>query len=67
MSHLIVGWAIGYPELLIVGVVVLLLFGHRLPGVMRSLGRGVVEFKKGISGSDDEGSEIEDAKSGEKS
>ena len=49
MSHcLILGWAIGYPDLLIVGVVVLLLFGHRLPSVMRSLGRGVVEFKKGV-------------------
>jgi sec-independent protein translocase protein TatA len=63
---LIVGWAIGYPELLIVGVVVLLLFGHRLPSVMRSLGRGVVEFKKGVSGSDDESAEIEDAKTSEK-
>ena len=69
MSHLLIfGWAIGYPELLIVGVVVLLLFGHRLPSVMRSLGRGVVEFKKGIAGSDeDSAGEIEDAKSGEKS
>ena len=31
-------------------VVVLLLFGNRLPSVMRSLGRGVTEFKKGIEG-----------------
>ncbi len=35
---------------LIVLVVVLLLFGNRLPSVMRSLGRGVTEFKKGIEG-----------------
>ena len=34
--------------LLLVLVVVLLLFGHRLPSVMRSLGSGVSEFKKGI-------------------
>jgi sec-independent protein translocase protein TatA len=68
MSQLLVlGYSIGYPEMLIVGVVVLLLFGHRLPSVMRSLGRGVVEFKKGVSGSDDEAADIEDAKSGEKS
>lgn len=41
---------IGFPELLIFALVMLLLFGHRLPGVMRSLGRGVIEFKKGLRG-----------------
>lgn len=41
-------------DLIIVGVIVLLLFGNRLPSVMRSLGRGVVEFKKGVSGIEDE-------------
>ncbi|MEX0586189.1 MAG: twin-arginine translocase TatA/TatE family subunit [Pirellulales bacterium] len=45
---------IGPVELLVVGGIVLLLFGTRLPGVMRSLGRGVVEFKKGLSGVDDD-------------
>lgn len=44
----------GLPELLIVAVVVLLLFGKRLPGVMRSLGTSLVEFKKGISGTEDD-------------
>ncbi|GIW88021.1 MAG: Sec-independent protein translocase protein TatA [Isosphaeraceae bacterium] len=42
------------PELLIVALVVLLIFGNRLPSVMRSLGRSVTEFKKGISGIEDE-------------
>lgn len=40
-------------ELIIVGVVVLLLFGSRLPGAMRSLGRGMVEFKKGLKDTDE--------------
>jgi sec-independent protein translocase protein TatA len=40
----------GHLELLIIGVVILLLFGNRLPSVMRSLGRGVVEFKQGLRG-----------------
>lgn len=40
----------GVPELLIVGLVVLLLFGNRLPSVMRSLGVGITEFRKGIKG-----------------
>ena len=50
----------GNTELIIVLVVVLLLFGNRLPSVMRSMGRGVVEFKKGIRGvseSDDDADE----------
>lgn len=39
------GW-----ELAIVGLVAFLLFGHRLPSAMRSLGLGIGEFKKGMSG-----------------
>jgi sec-independent protein translocase protein TatA len=35
-------------------VVLLLLFGNRLPQVMRSLGKGVVEFKKGLQGIEDD-------------
>lgn len=41
-------------EMFIIAVIVLLLFGNRLPSVMRSLGRGVVEFKKGVQGIEDE-------------
>ncbi len=49
------GYLIGGPmDLIIIALVVLLLFGNRLPSVMRSLGRGVVEFKKGVSGVEDE-------------
>ena len=40
----------GLPEMMIVGLVVLLLFGSRLPSVMRSLGVGITEFQKGIKG-----------------
>ena len=35
--------------LVVILVVVLLLFGNRLPTLMRSLGRSVVEFKKGVN------------------
>jgi sec-independent protein translocase protein TatA len=47
-------FGIGQYELLIVAGVALLLFGHRLPSVMRSLGRGVTEFKKGVQGIEDD-------------
>lgn len=39
----------GHMELLIIGAIILLLFGHRLPSIMRSLGKGIVEFKKGVN------------------
>ena len=38
------------PEIFIIGAVLLLFFGNRLPSVMRSLGKSVTEFKKGVSG-----------------
>ena len=41
-------------EIIIIAVVALLLFGRRLPEVGRSLGRGIVEFKKGLRGFEDE-------------
>lgn len=41
-------------QLLIVGCVALLLFGNRLPSVARSLGKSLVEFKKGMQGIQDE-------------
>jgi sec-independent protein translocase protein TatA len=43
------GW-----EIIVVLFVIILLFGNRLPGLMRSLGQGVVEFKKGVRGIEEE-------------
>jgi sec-independent protein translocase protein TatA len=43
-------FGMGPLELTAVAMVVLLLFGNRLPSVMRSLGVGITEFKKGIRG-----------------
>ena len=51
-------WVPGIWELAVVSLVILLLFGSRLPNVMRSLGQGIVEFKKGVQG-------IEEQKEGE--
>jgi TatA/E family protein of Tat protein translocase len=42
---------IGFPELLIILVIVLLLFGSRkLPEIGSSLGRAITEFKRGLRG-----------------
>lgn len=46
--------AMGMTHWLILGIIILLLFGNRLPSVMRSLGQGVTEFKKGMEGITDE-------------
>lgn len=55
--------AIGMPggfEMLIIGVIGLLIFGKRLPEVGRSLGKGIVEFKKGLKGVEDEISQVDE-------
>ena len=48
-------FGIGLPELLVIFLVCLLLFGaNRLPEIGRSLGEGIREFKKSIKeGSED--------------
>ena len=45
---------LGTTELMVVAFVSLLIFGNRLPSVMRSLGKSVTEFKKGVSGIEDD-------------
>jgi sec-independent protein translocase protein TatA len=58
-------FGVGPVELLVVGGVMLLLFGNRLPSLMRSLGRSVVEFKAGVKEIEhDEGNEDGKAPSG---
>jgi sec-independent protein translocase protein TatA len=45
--------AFGFPgpeESILIAIIALLLFGKRLPEVGRSLGKGIIEFKKGLAG-----------------
>jgi sec-independent protein translocase protein TatA len=58
----------GPMEMVIIGLVMLLLFGNRLPSVMRSLGVGITEFKKGIrgEGEDDDARRLEERRRDER-
>ena len=45
---------LGHWELVVILAVVVLLFGNRIPGVARSLGKAVSSFKKGLSDTDNQ-------------
>ena len=53
----------GGPEVIIIGVVVLLLFGGRkIPELMKGLGSGIKEFKKASKNDEEPKEKIEDKK-----
>ena len=56
LSTLLLFGSLGWTEIIILLVLVLLIFGTRLPNLMRNLGKGVTSFKQGLK----EGSESDD-------
>lgn len=44
----------GYELLIVLGIVVLLFGGARIPALARSLGQSITEFKRGAKGIDEE-------------
>ena len=47
--------SLGTPEILLIALVVLLLFGgKKIPELMKGLGKGVKSFKDGMKGLDDD-------------
>jgi len=54
---------IGVPELLIILVILLLIFGStRLPQLARGMGKSIKEFKKGINDTGGDEAEVEEAR-----
>ena len=47
---------IGWPEILLIAMIVLLLFGaKKIPELMKGLGKGVKSFKDGMNGNEEPG------------
>ena len=53
----------GYWELLVILAVAVLLFGKRIPAIARGIGGSVVNFKRGLRGTD-EGNDLPGSKEG---
>ena len=45
---------LGWPEIGVILVVAVLLFGRRLPDVGRNVGKAIIEFKRGVKGITDD-------------
>lgn len=55
MSNLLFIGSIGMPELIVIMLIILLLFGaKKIPELMNGLGKGVKSFKKGMKEAEDE-------------
>ncbi len=62
-------FGIGTTELVIFLIIILVLFGGRLPTIARSMGKSITEFKKGVQGIEEDVStpEGQQTKTGTKS
>nr|WP_321375975.1 twin-arginine translocase TatA/TatE family subunit [uncultured Bacteroides sp.] len=55
MLNSILLWSVGFPEILVLALIVLLLFGgKKIPELMKGLGKGVKSFKDGIKEAENE-------------
>lgn len=50
MSHfkILAMWTPGPLEIVVIGIIVILIFGKRCPEIARGLGKSLTEFKKGV-------------------
>ena len=51
----------GWQEILLILLIIIVLFGaSRIPSIMKAMGKGVKEFKQGISSDEDDEKKIEE-------
>ena len=59
----LLAFTLGLPEVLIIMLVILLLFGAtRIPQLMRGMGSGIKEFKQGLKEGEKESDKVESKK-----
>jgi sec-independent protein translocase protein TatA len=64
MFHTLLWLNVGAPEVLVIGLIVVLLFGgKKIPELMKGLGKGVKSFKDGMKDMEDTINKDEDKKS----
>lgn len=61
-TDLVLAWSFSGPEMIIVLVIALLLFGRKLPEIARGLGSSVKEFRKGMEEDPKQAKTVEAAK-----
>ena len=55
MNYLLLLGPLGTPEIIIIAIIVLLLFGgKKIPELMKGLGKGIKNFKEGVKGIEDD-------------
>ena len=65
MSATLLAWMPSMPELIVILVIVLLVFGStKIPQLMRGMGQGIGEFKKGMKEGADEPAKTDPPKDG---
>lgn len=63
MERLLFIGGIGWGEILVIALIVLLFFGgKKIPEMMKGLGKGVKSFKDGMNGADDDKQENKEEK-----